>query len=157
MSNEPEVPSAEASVWIDAEPAVVWLSVGNIEGLSTHSPETYKTEWLPGSDSHVVGASFRGHNRNKRAEWHADCVITHFVEASEFGFGVGRHDSGGFSTSWLYKLTPENGGTRLTESFESPYLLDASPRMSAVRPKMLEDMLVSTLESIKKSVESSAS
>jgi Polyketide cyclase / dehydrase and lipid transport len=148
MSDELVVPSAEASVWIDATPEVVWRSMGNIESLSQHSPETIETEWLPGSNSHEVGAAFRGHNRNKRAEWNTDCVITHCTEAEQFGFGVSTDVEGTFSTSWLYTLTPEDGGTRVTESFESPYLLAASPEMSKVRPQMLEDMMAATLASI---------
>lgn len=153
MVNESVVPSAAASIWIDAEPAVVWRSVGNIASLSQHSPETVRTEWLRGSDHHEVGAAFRGHNRNERAEWHTDCVITHFSESSQFGFGVATNVEGEFSTSWLYTLTPEDGGTRVSESFESPYLLAASPEMSRVRPQMLEDMMAATLASIKVKVE----
>ena len=68
--------SVEASTWIGASPEAVWRSVANIESLGRYSPETSRTEWLPGSDRHDVGARFRGFNSNDRNEWHTDCAIT---------------------------------------------------------------------------------
>ena len=81
---------AEASTWIDASPEDVWRIVANIESLGRYSTETSRTEWLPGSKRHQVGARFRGHNSNDRHEWHTDCAITELTEPIAFAFDVAR-------------------------------------------------------------------
>lgn len=145
--------SAEASTWIDASPEAVWRSVANIDGLGRYSPETSRTEWLPGSERHEVGARFRGHNSNDRHEWHTDCAITELTEPKAFAFDVAPDEDGRFSTRWRYTLAPEGRGTRLTESFESPVLDDKPSEMNPDRRQVLVEMLNTTLERIKNDVE----
>lgn len=145
--------SAEASTWIDASPEAVWRSVANIQGLRRYSPETSRTEWLPGSEGHKIGARFRGYNSNDRHEWHTDCLITEFTEPRAFAFDVVPDGDGGFSTRWRYTLSGEGRGTRLTESFDSPVLDDKPSEMNPDRRRVLIEMLNTTLERIKDDVE----
>lgn len=153
MTTDSPVPNKQASIWIDASPDVVWNHVADIATLPHHSPETTRTEWLPGSDRHEVGAAFRGYNSNGNYEWHADCAITEFAELEVFAFSVTPDDDGNYSTLWRYTLEPENNGTRLTESFESPLLQNPPPGMSPTRFDTLVDMLNATLASIKAEIE----
>lgn len=152
MTNQEE-PSTEASTWIEASPEAVWRRVATIEALGRYSPETYRTEWLPGWQRHEVGARFRGHNSNDRHEWHTDCVISEFTEPEAFAFDVESTEEGDFSTRWRYTLAAEAGGTRLTESFVSPVLDGKPAEMNPRRHGVLVEMLNTTLERIKKDVE----
>lgn len=147
--------TAEASVWIDAAVEAVWARVANIASLGRYSPETTRTEWLPGSTGHEVGARFRGYNANERHQWHTDCTIVGYVEPTEFAFGVAPDELGQFVTIWTYRLSPERGGTRLTESFESPILADRPAEMSPTRRQTLAEMLQQTLTAIRADIESS--
>jgi len=144
----------EASILIDASPADVWQSVANIANLGRYSPETHRVEWLPGSDSHEVGARFRGYNRNDRHEWHTDCEITEFTAPAAFAFDVAPDSQGGFATRWRYTLAADGPGTLLTESFESPILQASPAEMNPDRHRVLVDMLAMTLANIKAEVES---
>jgi hypothetical protein len=155
-SDEEEGPSAEASIWIDASPEAVWQRVANIQSLGRHSPETFGTEWLPGSERHEVGARFRGHNSNGRHDWHTNCAISEFTEPQAFAFDVAPDEDGCFSTRWRYAFAAEGRGTRLTESFDSPVLDDKPSEMNPDRRRVLIKMLNTTLERIKDDVESAA-
>ena len=153
MTSEVEGPSAEASIWIDASPRDVWQGVAIIQNLGRHSPETFRTEWLPGSERHEVGARFRGYNSNGRHDWHTDCVISEYTEPEAFAFDVAPDEDGRFSTRWRYTLTAEGRGTRLTESFESPVLDDKPSEMNPDRRRVLIEMLNTTLARVKHDLE----
>ena len=147
-ANAKDVPSAHASIWIDEPTDVVWNVVADIANLGRFSPETVRTEWLPGSEPHTVGARFRGFNNNGSAEWHTDCEITDYTPFELFGFSVGAQDNQ-YATLWRYGFAAERDGTRLTESYESPLLLTPPAGMNPVRHEVMADMLAATLAAIK--------
>ena len=153
MSRQEENHSAEAATWIHATPKAVWRIVASIHNLGRYSPETFATEWLPGSNRHEVGARFRGHNRNDRHEWSTDCAISEFTKPWAFAFDVEPDDEGSFATRWRYTLAHEGGGTRLTESFQSPVLESSPAEMNPDRRRALIRMLSTTLEHIKNDIE----
>lgn len=144
-------PYEEASIWIDAAVEVVWDAVAKIEFLGRYSPETTGAEWLEPSSAHAVGARFRGHNDNGSHTWHTDCEITDYTPRVVFGFGVGP--TAEFRTIWRYRFTEERGGTRLTQSFESPLLANPPPGMNPDRRRVMADMLTETLERIRDHLE----
>ncbi len=127
--------------------------MATIQNLSRHSPETIRTEWLPGSHRHEVGARFRGHNTNGRHHWHTDCTISEYTRPNAFAFDVEPDEHGHYATRWRYTLAPDGSGTRLTESFESPVLNDKPSGMNPNRQQVLIDMLNATLASIKHHLE----
>lgn len=143
-----DVPTAQASIWIDEPTEVVWNAVADIANLGRYSPETVRTEWLPGSDHHAVGARFRGFNNNGKAEWHTDCEITDYTPSELFGFKVGAQDDG-YATIWRYRFEAERAGTRLTELFESPLLATPPVGMNPHRHEVMTNMLEATLAAIK--------
>ncbi len=146
------VPYEEASIWIDAAVEVVWDAVASIESLGRYSPETTGAEWLEPSSEHAVGARFRGHNDNGGHKWQTDCEITDYTPQVVFGFGVGP--TGEFRTIWRYRFAADRGGTRLTQSFESPLLANPPPDMNPERRQVMADMLAATLERIRDHLES---
>src|SRR3954447_7232541 len=109
-------PTAEATTWVDAPPDQVYALVADVTRTGEWSPVCWKVEWLEGATEARVCARFRGHNKLNGVRWSRDCEITVADPAQRFGFSTlfkGRE-----STRWLYTLEAEDGGTRVTESYE---------------------------------------
>lgn len=147
------VPTATRSIWIDAPPERVWADVGNIEQLGAHSPETTGTEWLGDATELAVGAIFRGHNTQGGYDWSTDCTITTLVHGKTFSFGVDWDDHDQFSSVWTYAVAAKDGGTELTESYESAYLADSNRKTKSGREDKLVESIYITLGRIKASIE----
>ncbi|MCZ7528720.1 MAG: SRPBCC family protein [Acidimicrobiia bacterium] len=103
----------EASVEIAATPEVVYDLVSDVTRMGQWSPETIAAEWIPPADGPAVGARFRG--RNKRfgfVTWSTKPTVVAADRGVEFAFDTG-------ATVWRYTFAPIEGGTRVTESFET--------------------------------------
>jgi len=109
-------PTAQATTWVAAQPDQVWSIVSDVTRTGEWSPVCWKVEWLDGAGEPRVGARFRGHNKLNGVRWSRDCEVTVAEPGRRFGFSTlfkGRE-----STRWLYSLEAEDGGTRVTESYE---------------------------------------
>lgn len=105
-----------STVHIDAPPERVWDEVADVTRTGRWSPVCYRVEWKAGWDSPVVGARFRGHNKLRGVRWVRECEVTAADRPRRFGFRTFL--KGKESTRWLYEFEPEDGGTRVTESYE---------------------------------------
>jgi hypothetical protein len=102
-----------------AAPAdTIWELVSDVTKIGLYSPETFEAEWTGGATGPVVGATFRGHvKRNGRGPvYWTDCTVTESEPGKVFGFSVGA--VGTRVNNWRYELTPVEGGTDVTESFQ---------------------------------------
>jgi hypothetical protein len=107
-------PWVEASVLIDAAPAVVWALVCDIELPARFSAEFQGAEWLDGAPGPDVGARFVGRNQHPAiGEWETTSTIYEFDPERCFGWAVG--DPAYPSARWRFLLLPGDSGTRLTE------------------------------------------
>jgi uncharacterized protein YndB with AHSA1/START domain len=139
----------------------VWDLVSDITRIGEFSPETFEAEWLGGASGPEVGAHFRGHvRRNGRGPvyWTA-CTIVASDPGREFAFTVAG-PGGTTVNTWRYQLTPSDGGTDVTESFELAdtlamrlYWMAAGP----MRGRTNLNGMRATLERIKAVVESADS
>ena len=110
-----------ATVEVDASADDVYAFLTDLERLPTLSPENERCEYLGDATSVVVGARFRGHNRAKDYEWHADCEVTVADPGREFAYEV--PPSFEHATTWRYTIEPTGPTTcRVTESFDAPML-----------------------------------
>ncbi len=85
---------------IDASAEDAFAHLTDLTKLPELSPENVRCEFLEPSNRIEVGARFRGHNRARDYEWHADCVVTEsfhapLLEHPEFYPGTieGRRDN----------------------------------------------------------------
>jgi hypothetical protein len=119
MVDNPELryadgPTVEASAVIDAEPAVVWALVCDIELPARFSAEFRSAEWLDGAPGPRLGARFVGRNQHPAiGEWETTSTIYEFEPERRFGWAVG--DPAYPSARWQLILVPEGNGTRLTQ------------------------------------------
>jgi uncharacterized protein YndB with AHSA1/START domain len=109
-------PTAEATTWVAAPPEQVWSLVSDVTRTGDWSPVCWKVEWLDPDGEPRVGARFRGHNKLNGVRWSRDCEVTVAEPARRFGFSTEFKTRE--STRWLYTLVAEDGGTRVTESYQ---------------------------------------
>ena len=144
------------TVTMAASAEQIWEVITDIANIGRYSPETFEAEWLDGAAGPALGAKFRGHVRRNEigpVYW-TTCRVTACEPGREFGFEVLVGDRA--VNNWHYRLTPAQGRTDVTESFQ----LNASPLMSLYsvfggqlrRRRNLRDMR-KTLERIKAVVE----
>ena len=107
-------PTVEVSTWIDATPQRVWDLASDISVIAESSAELQRVEWAEGFDKPCVGARFIGHNKHRAiGEWSSTSEIVEYEPQRQMVWAVG--DASNPAASWRMSLTPENGGTRLTE------------------------------------------
>ncbi len=109
---------------MNAEPSVVWDIVSDVTRVGEFSPETFEAEWLKGATGPELGAKFRGHVKRNGVgpTYWTVCKVTACEPERVFEFAVMGSRTMVVNT-WRYELTPQDGGTLVTESFElSPSL-----------------------------------
>lgn len=105
----------KASVHIDAEPDAVYELISDITRMGEWSPECQGGDWIDGATP-SVGSQFHGRNRRGDNEWTTPNTVIAAEAGREFAWVVGTPD---FQVcTWRFSLTPDNGGTTVTESFE---------------------------------------
>ena len=104
----------EVSVQIQAPPERVWGLVTDVTRMGEWSPECRRCEWLEGAHGPSVGARFRGYNQIGPAKWSTVATVVAAEPGREFTF-VTRPGE----VTWRYRFEPADGGTRVTESFET--------------------------------------
>jgi uncharacterized protein YndB with AHSA1/START domain len=146
----------QATVHIQAPPEKVYAMISDVTRMGEWSPETHRCEWIDGAAGPTVGARFKGSNKRGILRWSTKPTVTVADAGNEFTFEVGA--PGKEDTRWSYKLTPKDGGTDLTESFESLrytlfFRIVSPPKRRKVQ---LQQGVERTLERIKQAAEGSA-
>jgi hypothetical protein len=102
---------------IMASPDALYDVVADVTRTPELSPEVVACEWLDGATGPAVGVRFRARNHSGRGpDWHNTPVITVADRGREFAFS--RTERGAGTIEWRYVFTPDDGGTRVTESYE---------------------------------------
>jgi uncharacterized protein YndB with AHSA1/START domain len=145
-----------ATIQIQAPPDKVYGMVTDVTRMGEWSPECVKAEWVDGNGP-AVGARFKGHNKlNWLIRWSTTPTVKVADPGKEFTFETGK--PGKEQTRWTYRFAPKEGGTELTESFES-LRYGAFMKMTA-RPEKRTAKLTAdiqhTLERIKQAAERSS-
>ena len=100
------------SVFIDRPPEAVYEMVCDITRMGEWSPITQACWWDEG-DGPRPGSWFTGRNSTADRTWETRSQVVVADPPREFAFEVGQS-----FVRWSYTLAPEDGGTRLTESWE---------------------------------------
>lgn len=153
--------TGSATIHIDAPPEKVYGVVTDVTRMGEWSPETVKGEWLDGATGPTVGARFKGTNRKGLVRWSTKPRVLVADEGREFAFVT---ESGGNDiTKWSYRFEPDDGGAKVTESFEMlndvPGIITfAEKHIMRIKDRKadLEKDMAKTLERIKAAVEGSA-
>ena len=106
----------EVTVHIAAPPADVYAVVSDVTRTPELSSEILSCSWLDGATGPAVGARFVATNKAGRLRWNNRPVVLTADPGREFAFA--RTEPFGGTVAWRYRLSPEDGGTRVTESYE---------------------------------------
>jgi polyketide cyclase/dehydrase/lipid transport protein len=107
----------ELTVHVEAPPDVVYRLVSDVTRTPEFSPEILRCVWLDGADGPAVGARFRATNHlPRRPPWKNTPIVIAADPGREFA--ISRTEPFAGTLVWRYRLEPEDGGTRLTESYE---------------------------------------
>lgn len=149
------------SITVAASPHEVYDVVSDVTRTGEWSPICVRCTWDEGWEADGggprVGAAFTGHNVKPDREWQT----RNEVVAAEPGRAF-TWDVGGGLVRWGYELAPEDGGTRLTETwsfrpagrefFREKYGADADAQIAA-RVADAHRGIPATLAAIKRVVE----
>lgn len=103
------------TVEVAAPPERVWALVSDLPRMGEYSPENTGGRWVKGGGP-VVGARFRGTNRQGRRTWSTSATVTRSEPGRAFAFEV---KGGPLAVAlWSYEITPTATGCTLTESWE---------------------------------------
>jgi len=146
----------EATVHIAAPPEKVYEMVSDVTRMGEWSPETHTCEWIEGATGPAVGARFKGSNKRGILRWSTRPTVKVADAGKQFTFETGK--PGKEDTRWTYRLAPKDGGTDLTESFESLrytlfFKIVSPPKM---RKRQLQEGIEKTVVRIKQVAEGSA-
>jgi polyketide cyclase/dehydrase/lipid transport protein len=107
----------ELTVHVQAPPDVVYRLVSDVTRMPEFSPEIRRCVWLDGADGPAVGARFRATNQlPRRPPWNNTPIVIAADPGREFA--ISRTEPFAGTLEWRYRLEPEDGGTRLRESYE---------------------------------------
>lgn len=147
--------TGSASVRVEASPEAVYAYLTNLELLPELSPENVRCEFLGDATELAVGVKFRGHNKAKDYEWHADCEVTVLDENQAFAYEVPP----GFehATVWSYQVEADGSGSIVTERFSAPMLAlpEVYPGTIEGRRDNLEKACETTMANLKAALEAS--
>jgi Polyketide cyclase / dehydrase and lipid transport len=106
---------AEVSETIAAEAGTLYDLVADITQMGKWSPEAAGGRWVGGATGPAVGARFHGDNRSGWRRWSTSCQVTAADRGERFAFRV----TFGMVpvANWSYQFEPDDGGTRVTESW----------------------------------------
>ena len=155
----PSSDTVSRSTDIAAPAERVWQLVSDLPGMGRLSPENVGGRWLGGGTGPVVGARFRGTNRQGWRRWSTQVRVTACEPGRRFAFDV---SSLGLAVSrWTYDIAPEAGGCRLTETWEDRRgrIIDVLGRaVSGVgdRAAFTADSIEQTLAGVKQAAEAAS-
>ena len=100
---------------VSAPASDVWPLVSDVRRMGEWSPETVECEWLGGASGPVVGARFRGRNRNGKKRWSTVSTVSAAEPGAVFAFDV---KVGPLKVArWEYRFEPTDTGCRVTETW----------------------------------------
>ncbi len=145
--------TGSASVRVDASPDVVYAYLTDLELLPGLSPENVRCEFLDGATELAIGVRFRGHNKARDYEWHADCEVTVLEPGRAFAYEV--PPSFEHATTWSYAIESDGAGSVVTERFDAPMLAlpDVYPGTIEGRRDNLQSGCEATMANLKAALE----
>lgn len=100
------------TVVVDAPAEAVYELVSEVTRTGEWSPTCRACEWEDASQQ-GVGARFIGHNETAARNWSTTSTVVAAVPGREFAWEVGQ----GY-VRWGYLLSPREGGTHVTHTWE---------------------------------------
>ncbi|MEU8898797.1 SRPBCC family protein [Nocardia sp. NPDC048505] len=110
------------SIHVAVDPHAVYQQISDPTLMGRWSPENLGATVEQPRESSYVGMEFIGRNKRGSARWVTRCVVTAAEPGERFAFrveaiGPRKPWLRGRIASWEYRFAPEDGGTRVTETW----------------------------------------
>lgn len=102
---------------VEAPPELVYALVADLPAMGRWSPECVRCDWVGDATRAEPGARFRGRNRRGWRRWSTKGEVVTAVPGHELAFDVSSI-FGLPVARWSYRIAPDDGGSRLTETWE---------------------------------------
>ncbi|MHB1989139.1 MAG: SRPBCC family protein [Acidimicrobiales bacterium] len=100
---------------IAAPPVKLYELVSDVTEMGRFSPETVSCRWLGAAGGPVIGARFKGTNRQGWRWWSTTCTVVAAERGARFAFDV---DYGPLPVSrWSYDFQAHEQGCRVVETW----------------------------------------
>lgn len=107
----------EVSIHVDAPPEEVYALIADVTRMPEFSPAILRCTWLDGATGPAVGARFEAVNTTAAGKtWKNRPVVRVAEPGREFAFARTEPFVG--TLAWRYRFEPEDGGTRVVESYD---------------------------------------
>ena len=111
---------------VAASPEKVWALVTDLPRMGEWSPENQGGEWLDGATCAVVGARFKGNNKNGDKSWQATVSVDVCDAPHKFVFSLKYKEM--HLSDWVYEIEPLPIGCRVTHAWvEGPQWAEFAP------------------------------
>lgn len=111
---------------VAASPEKVWALVTDLPRMGEWSPENQGGEWLDGATCAVVGARFKGNNKNGDKSWQATVTVDVCDAPHKFVFSLKYKEM--HLSDWVYEIEPLPIGCRVTHAWvEGPQWAEFAP------------------------------
>lgn len=121
--------SGSAAVEVQASSEQVWALLADITRAGDWSHETRGGEWLDGATAAVVGARFRGSNKNGRMKWSRVCEVVAADAPHTIAWRTVPTRLYPDSTVWTFELEPAERGCRITQRYEVVHVNPIADRL----------------------------
>jgi RimJ/RimL family protein N-acetyltransferase len=108
--------SGSGAAWIPVAPEVAYAAVTDLPRMGDWSPENRGGEWVEPELGVVVGATFRGRNKNSSGAFETIATVVEADPPAAFAFCVAP--PGEVGTTWRYTFRASGAGTTVTEAFD---------------------------------------
>jgi uncharacterized protein YndB with AHSA1/START domain len=105
-----------------ASPETVWKILSDPTRIGEWSHETRAGEWLDGATTARPGARFRAHNHAGWSKWRRVSEVVEVDEPRVFAWRTVPSPIYRDSTDWRITLEPDDGGTRIVQTFDVVYI-----------------------------------
>jgi hypothetical protein len=157
-----DLPNFEGSISVARSPEDLYDLVSDVTRMGAWSPICKACWWEDEDTGPRVGAWFGGRNETvEHGVWETRSQVIAADRGREFAWEVGAG-----LVRWGYRFTPEDGGTRLTESWQllpggramflDKYGPEGGPARIELRIRQAHEGIPQTLDAIKRSAEGSA-
>lgn len=109
---------SEVSVESTAAPEAIWKVLTDVTRTGEWSHETISVAWLDGATAAAPGVRFRGANKQGRNRWSRTCEVLDVDAPRTFRFRTVPTWLYRDSSMWTFELTPQAGGTRITQRYD---------------------------------------
>ena len=151
-------PCQSASIVINRSPAELYDMVADVTRMGEWSPVCTACWWDEGGGPRV-GAMFTGRNEVPERTWETRSEVVVADPGREIAWAVAEPPT---RARWSYLLTPVEGGTELTETWELPpegvaffekMFGEDAPKQIGLRSDAAKNGIPATLAAIKKAAE----